>query len=160
MKAVDKVFQCNDMRKYIFDYVITKFIPSHHPDTLRCSKVMKYYKKQLEYRNLHSATVFNSNIDEYILQFIKFSDEFKIIEKNIKKKFPEVEILVNELSLSKYGYIKKLNLICYNIQIFLCVNCSSNSNMSAISKLLILEMCKINVPWISLISDKINFDYY
>ena len=169
MKAVDKVFQCNDMRKYILDYVITKFIPSHHPDTLRCSKVMKYYKKQLEdfsvnypkfeYRSLRDAVVFNSNTDDYILEFIKFSDEFKILEKNVKKKYPDVRILVNELVLSKYSYSKKLDMICYNIQVFVRVYCQRDFYLVGISRLLMSEICKMNIPWGSLISDAFIFKY-
>ena len=167
MRAVDKVFQCSDIRRCILNYVITKFVPSYRVDTLRCSKVMKYYKKQLEdftlvhpklqYDSIRDINVFDSDTDNYLLEFIKFSNEFKIIETNIKKKYHKVRILVTDMVCSKYGYSENLNMIGYHIQVFLCICCPSNLYpVDKIDKLILSEMCKLNVPWASLISSNFN----
>jgi hypothetical protein len=170
MRAVDKVFQCSDMRRCILNFIITKFVPCHRAETLKCSKVMKYYKKQLEdfslihpklqYDSISDSNVFDSNIDNYILEFIKFSNEFKKIEANIKKRYHKVGILVNEMMCTKYNYSENLNMIGYNIQVFLCICCPSNLPMTDISKLLMSEICKLNVPWVSLICSDFNYRLY
>lgn len=167
MRAVDKVFQCSDMRRCILNFMLTKFVPSCKVDTLKCSKVMKYYKKQLEdfiivhpklqYNSIRDANLFDSNTDNYLLEFIKFSNEFKIIETNVKKKYHKVRILVTDMVYSKYGYSENLNMIGYNIQVFLCIYCPSNLLMIDIDKFVLSELCKLNVPWVSLISS--NFDH-
>lgn len=172
MRAVDKVFQCSDMRRCILNFVITKFVPSSRVDTLRCSKVMKYYKKQLEdftmvhpklrYNSLRDTNVFDSNTDNYLLEFIKFSNEFEMVETNVKKKYPKVGILVTDMFFSKYGYSKNLNLIGYHIQIFLCICYPSDlypegiDKIDKIDKFILSEICKLNVPWASLISSDFN----
>lgn len=131
---------------------------------------MKYYKKQLEdfslihpklqYDSISDSNVFDSNIDNYILEFIKFSNEFKKIEANIKKRYHKVGILVNEMMCTKYNYSENLNMIGYNIQVFLCICCPSNLPMTDISKLLMSEICKLNVPWVSLICSDFNYRLY
>ena len=167
MRAVDKVFQCSDMRRCILNFMLTKFVPSCKVDTLKCSKVMKYYKKQLEdfiivhpklqYNSIRDANLFDSNTDNYLLEFIKFSNEFKIIETNVKKKYHKVRILVTDMVYSKYGYSENLNMIGYNIQVFLCIYYPSNLLMIDIDKFVLSELCKLNVPWVSLICS--NFDH-
>ena len=167
MRAVDKVFQCSDMRNCILNFMLTKFVPSSKTRTIRCSKVMKYYKKKmedfiivhpkLEYDSIRDINVLDSNTDNYILEFIKFSDEFQIFENKIKEKYPGVGILVTDMVYSKYGYIKNLNMIGYNIQVFLCIYCPSNLLTIDIDKFVLFELCKLNVPWVSLISS--NFDH-
>ncbi len=166
MRAVDKVFQSSDMRRCILNFMITKFVPIRKADTLRCSKVMKYYKKQLEdftlvhpklqYDSIRDANVFDSDTDNYLLEFIKFSNEFKMIEINVKKKYPKIRILVTDMFCSKYGYSENLNMTGYNIQVFLCICCPTNLLMIDVDKLVLSDICKLNVPWASLISSDFN----
>ena len=61
---------------------------------------------------------------------------------------------------TKYNYSENLNMIGYNIQVFLCICCPSNLPMTDINKLLMSEICKLNVPWVSLICSDFNYRFY
>jgi len=167
MRAVDKVFQCSDLRRSILNFIITKFVPSSRGDTLRCSKVMKYYKKELiefmkhhpklYYDSIRDSCILNSNTDNYILEFIKFSKEFQEFEEKIKEKYPDVSILVQDIDLTRYSYSHDLQMIGYNMRVYLCICHRENSSISDIDEYVMCELCKLNVPWVSLISS--NFDH-
>ena len=167
MRAVDKVFQCSDMRRLILNFIITKFTPSSRGDTLRCSKVMKYYKKQLDefiiyhpkfqYNSIRDSCLLDGNTDNYILEFIKFSEKFQEFEKKIREKYPDVSILVQDIDLTRYSYSHDLKMIGYNMRVYLCICHRENSSISDIDEYVMCELCKLNVPWVSLISS--NFDH-